>query len=95
MLLASRTLGIGDTRLYHIRYSGWLARGDVLVTEAVTVPAGTKSSIGTITLDPDAKSFTFFVVTGSVVESFTASITVTDTAGQTVNDTIAFNVIAP
>ena len=95
MLLASRTLGIGDTRLYHIRYSGWLARGATIVTETVTVPLGTKSSIGTVTLDPDAKGFTFFVVTGTVSETFTVSVQVTDSTSQVVNDTAAFSVITP
>ena len=95
MLLATRNLGIGDTRLCKISYREWLARGAVLVTEAVTVPAGTKSSIGTITADDDGKGFTFFVVTGSVVESFTASITITDSLSQTLKDTMAFNVLTP
>ena len=95
MLLATRNLGVGDTRLYKISYKEFLARGATLVTEAVTVPAGTKSTIGTITLDPDAKAFTFFVVTGSIVESFTASIAVKDSTGQIVNDTMDFQVLTP
>jgi hypothetical protein len=95
MLLATRTLGVSDQRLYTISYKGWLARGATLSTVLVTVPAGTTSSIGAITTYPNEECVRFFVTGGVLNEQFTATIVATDSTGQVVHDTMQFMVIAP
>jgi hypothetical protein len=95
MLLTSRNIGVSDIRLYTVSYREWLQRGATLATVAVTVPAGTTSSVGAITLYPEEKCVRFFVTGGVLNEQFTASVVASDSIGQKVNDTVQFLVIAP
>lgn len=93
MILGTKTLAQKDVRRYTIEYE--LDKGYTLVTATVTVPAGTVSTIGAVTLDPKHQKVYFYVNAGAVNENFTATVQVTDTEGQTVNDTIAFVVTNP
>lgn len=95
MHLASRNLAVGDTRLYFISYKEWLAKGAVLASLAVTLPAGLTSTVGTITLSPSKEEAWFFINGGVLNEAFTAAVVATDSTGQKVNDTMQFLVMAP
>jgi hypothetical protein len=62
----------------------------------VTVPIGTVSSIGAVLLDVDDDQMLFFVNGGTLLgEAFTASVQVSTTFNQEINDTIAFTIVAP
>lgn len=98
MLLGQRSIGYGCTFEYRVKYEDFLDEGAYLATvNSVTVPSGTVSTIGTgnqaPSLWPDKKSFTFFVLAGSVSENFTITINVTDSLGNVVIDTIAIAVV--
>ena len=99
MLLATRQIAVGDIRRYTISYRDFLAKGVILDTSTVTVPAGTTSSIGTgaraPSFSPDFTELAFYVIAGSLDEKFTVSVQVTDTNSEIVNDTMNFTVVAP
>jgi hypothetical protein len=96
MHLGSRNLTSGDSRRYTVDYRGFLQPGEKLKTPAVTVPAGTVSSIGAVSYDFDDDKMFFFVIGGTLLgEVFTASVQVSTTFNQEINDTIAFTIVAP
>lgn len=95
MFLASRNIGVNDTRLYVIDYSDFLVKGAVLTGVTITLPAGITSTKGAITLRPDDKKVQFFITGGVLNEAFTASVQATDNTGQIVHDTVSFLVVAP
>lgn len=94
MLLTSRILGVNDERLYTVSYKEWLQRGATLSTVAVSVPTGTLSTVGAITIYPDEKCVRFFINAGASNEQFTATVVATDSTGQVVHDTVSFQVVA-
>ena len=96
MTLAQRNFGVGDTRRVAISYKQWLATGAVLASVAVsivvTVPPAT-STVQNATLSPDRTGVYFYVTMGVVNEQFTVVVTVTDTNGQVVSDTVDCQVV--
>lgn len=97
MLLGQRTLTSGDVRRITIDYSEFLPKGVVLATATVTLsPIGITSSVGAPTLT-DAKNGIYFNITGGTAlnEAFTATVQVTDTYGEVINDTLNFTVVSP
>ena len=96
MHLGSRNLTSGDSRRCVVDYLGFLQPGEKLILPVVTVPAGTVSSIGAVLLDVDDDQMFFFVNGGTLLgEAFTASVQVSTTFNQEINDTIAFTIVAP
>lgn len=95
MLLGSKTLAQNDKRQYTVNYSNFLDKGRVLVTATVTVPTGTSSQVGAVTFDPKQHKVYFFINAGAINENFTATIQITDSEGQRVNDTVNFVVTNP
>jgi len=95
MLLGTRNITQGDTRRVVLDYSGWLTTGVVLETITVSVPTGTTSTVQGAVLTEDYRHAIFYVTGGILNENFTVAIQITDSAGETVNDTIVFTVVAP
>ena len=95
MLLGTRNITQGDTRRIVLDYAGWLDRGVVLETIAVSVPTGTTSTVQGAALTEDKRGALFYVTGGNLNESFTVAVQITDSASETVNDTLDFTVVAP
>lgn len=83
----------GDTRLYRVRFDKVLGRNVLQSASAsVTSPASTVSAPE---LSDDHKSVTFLITAQLAYEVFSLSLTVTDSAGQTLNFTMVVHVDAP
>ena len=95
MLLGTRNITQGDTRRVVLDYSGWLTLGVVLKTATVSVNTGATSTVQGAALTEDKRHVIFYVTAGNLNEGFTVSVQITDSASETVNDTIAFAVVAP
>lgn len=95
MLLGSQGIGTTDVRRCSIDYGTFLEKGEIISLATVSVPAGTVSSVGGTSRSPDDKRFIFYVTAGSVNETFTASIQITTSLSQVINDTMRFTVVAP
>ncbi len=100
MKLARKPHTVGDRIRYEIDYSNWLAEGDTLVDtdpSDVTVVVSTEG-IDDVTIS-DVQVMTqhlyFFVEGGSEGETFTVTVTITDSRGEVAIDTIDFFVVAP
>lgn len=95
MLIGTRNIAQNDQRLINVDYKEFLFKGDTISTVTVTVPTGTLSTIGTITLYPDKTKVRFFVNAGASNETFTATVVMTDSNGQIVHDTLQVSVVNP
>lgn len=96
MLLDTRNIVQGDTRRFVIDYRDFLTKGYILATATATLTPGATSTVGAVTLDETFTQVYMYITGGTALnEIFTASLQVTDTDGQTVNDTINFTVVAP
>lgn len=103
MLLATRNIGLNDTIRYVVSYRGFLARGTILMS-AVTLAtsfysagAPTATPLAAVTqptFDPSKTEVIFFVTAGAIIGTFSVTLTVQDDNGQTVNDTVNFNIVA-
>lgn len=92
MLLASRSHTAGDTRRWEIDYSRWLDNTVDIDTADVT-SSSTSCTVQSSEVLGD--TVIFFLTGGNVGETFTVSLQVNDTVGNTKTDTIAFTCIAP
>ena len=97
MLLGQRNLTSGDTRRITIDYTDFLPKGVTLATATVTLtPSGLTSSVQAPSLTDNKEGIYFLITGGSAInEAFTANVQVTDTYGETVNDTLNFTVVSP
>lgn len=97
MLLGTRNYAQNDVRKIVINYSDWLLHGYVLsaVTAAISPTSGIVSTVAAPTLDPTDMVAFVPLTCGSVNETFTLNIQARDTFGQTINDQITINVVAP
>lgn len=100
MLLGSRTLAVGDIRRYPVSYRNYLLPG--IKVESVTVtplalPTGLTptSTVTQAYVEEDGNGIVFYVKAGVLNEAFTAQVVITDTVGETVNDTADFLIVAP
>ncbi len=93
MLLGSKQHTAGDTRRWIIDYSRWLDNPTNIVSATVT------SSSTSCTITPPAtvlgKEVIFFLSGGTVGETLTVSIAMTDSDTNVKKDTIKFTVVAP
>ena len=89
----------GDTTRYWVDYFNWLEDGRTINPEtgfSAVLQAGstvTDVTINQVTVTAD--KLYFFVEGGSVNETFTVQVQVTDTLGEVVIDTINFTVTPP
>lgn len=90
MNLGQKSLSLGDTRRFEIEYEDYLCDGRTLAAGTVTASVGTNATINNVALSVDKKSLIFYVASGAVKESFTASVQVTTSDGEVVNDTASF-----
>lgn len=97
MLLGTRNLTVGDTRLCRVDYSDFLTPGAKLASvTAVNSTPNTLSTVSGAFLDIDNDAAFFYVTGGANVnEAFTVTVQVKDNQQQTVNDTINFVTLSP
>jgi hypothetical protein len=92
MLIASRTHTAGDSRRWIIDYSRWLDNTATIVTVDIS------SSSATCTANSGevkGKEVIFHLTGGTVGETCTVTLTMTDSFANIKKDTIKFTVVAP
>jgi hypothetical protein len=100
MQLGNQNITAGDTRRYQIDYTPFLQPGEKLtgftLAVAVQIPPATSTvnSAGNSFLDVGDTQLFLFVTGGVINENFTVKVQVVTNYGETVNDTIAFSVVA-
>lgn len=101
MILGQKAHTAGDVVRYLVDYSRWLEEGTSLVTAAVILDAASNVT-GPITItgllvltSHNRIGFLLSVPAAAVNQTFTLDVQITDTRGETKNDTLKFNVIAP
>lgn len=93
MLLGNKPHTAGNAIRYEIDYSDWLEDGVSLLTATVTGGPSDITITAAALLTPH--KVVFKMSGGSVNETFTLSVQVTDSRGETKNDTVGFAIIAP
>lgn len=94
MQLGSQTpITTGDTRRYRIDYGDFLQFGEVLQSFTLSSNGKTSTVQGGF-LDVTETQLYFFVTGGSLNEIFTVSVQVKTNFGETINDTIQFQVVS-
>lgn len=89
--LAKRPHTVGNKKRYTVNYGRWLPEGVTIASSSVTT---TDTSV-TITVAASADHrLTFFVEGGTLNQTFTVSVQITDSIGQIKNDTIEFSVVS-
>lgn len=103
--LGSKNIVIGETKRFRINYTDYLPQGVILsaitsvVTQTPTLSGQpVQSTIGTGTIAPALgvgdNHLYFWVVTGTVTESFVVQATVTDSNNEILVATMLFNVVS-
>lgn len=93
--LGQQNITAGDIRRYQIDYTQFLQPGEVLTAGGFTVTSsGATSTARGAFLNITETQLYFFVTGGNLNESFTVSVQVKTSFGETINDTIAFTVVA-
>jgi len=100
MILGQKSHTAGDHTRYIIDYSRWLEEGVSLATATVVMdPAFTTTvtdiTISLVTVLAEHNRVSFVMAGGSVNETFTLDVQVTDSRGETKNDTLHFVIVAP
>lgn len=96
MLIGSKQHGAGNSTRYEVEYCYWLEPGRTLQNagfSAVLVDAPADVAISAVSVT--AHRLYFMIIGGSVNETFTVQVQVTDTLNEVVVDTINFSVLAP
>lgn len=97
MLIGLKQHSAGDTIRYEVDYSEWLDEGRTIrpnnFSATILVPAPADIVITSVSVTAD--KLYFFVTGGSANEAFTVQVSITDTLGEVVVDTINFTVVAP
>lgn len=91
-ILGSKTHTAGDTRRWTVLYGKWLDNAATIVSADAT------SSSATCTVDTPTvlgREIQFFVDGGTVGETATVTLVMTDSFANVKTDTISFTVIAP
>lgn len=92
MLLATRNIDAKDTIRYVVSYKEFLYKGTILETVTATSSSQTSSVAGAV-FNENKTEVIFYVTAGVAAETFTVTLVVSDNNGQTVNDTVNFNVV--
>lgn len=93
MILARRNHTEGNKVFWTVDYDNWLEDG-VTIVGADASTTDTSVTLGVPVIE-DGHKFKFYVQGGTLNESFTVSVAITDTKGQIKADTIVFTVVAP
>ena len=98
MQLSNQNITTGDIRRYQIDYTPFLQEGETIISFTLGLtPAtatSTVNSLGNSFLDVSETQLYLFVTGGNVNENFTVTVQIVTNYGETVNDTIAFSVVA-
>jgi hypothetical protein len=92
-LLASRNQTVSARTRWVVDYSDWLCN-TTLATWAL-VSSSTTAAVDAGAFNPEQTQVIFFVIGGVLNETFTVTLTVSDSLGQIRIDTINFTVVAP
>lgn len=98
MVIGSKQHSAGDAIRYEIDYSYWLDEGRTIKNTGysaaiTTTPAPSDVTISAVSVTADRL---FFMLSGgSVNETFTVQVQITDTLDEVVIDTINFTITAP
>ena len=99
MLLGTKPHTAGNHKLFKIDYSNWLPDGVSLSTATVVLSAAFTATVTDVTISNvvtlPSHHVSFMLIGGSVNETFTLDVQVTDSRGETKNDTVGFRVVAP
>lgn len=99
MQIGSFQHSAGDTLRYEVDYTYWLDEGRTLKNTgyavSITSPSPAPADVMISQISVTADKLYFFVGGGSVNETFTVQVQVTDTLNEVVVDTISFTVTAP
>ena len=91
--LDSQRITAGNVQEYAARLALYMGPG--VVIDSVTLSSSSaNSTVSAATLWPDQKGFTFYVTAAGFQETFTVAMQVITSAGETLNYTIVFDVIA-
>jgi hypothetical protein len=96
MLIGSKQHSAGDRIRYEVDYIDWLDTGRTIRPNnfSAAVSSGTTTAV-IDTVSVTADKLYFFVNGGANNEAFTVQVSVTDTLGEVVVDTINFTITAP
>lgn len=98
MILGQKAHTAGDTIRYIIDYSRWLEDGVSLSIATVAMDPGSSLihdiTISLVTVLAAHSRVSFLMAGGSVNETFTLDVQVTDSRGEIKNDTLQFTVVA-
>jgi hypothetical protein len=92
MLLGSKTHTAADTRRWIIDYSKWLS--NTATIEAMTAMSSS-TTLTVTTPEILGNDVQFFISGGSLGETATIALQMTDSFGNVKNDTLSFCVVAP
>lgn len=97
MIIGNKLHSAGDTIRYEVDYTYWLEDGRTLKNTGFSASiVGTPPADVTVTnVSVTADRLYFFIGGGSVNETFTLQVQVTDTLNEVVVDTIGFTITAP
>lgn len=102
MLLGTRNITFGDIRRYEIDYTDFLTAAGAtghLVSPSVVIAPSTPPATSTVQsflMNAQENRLFFYVKGGTVIsEIFTVNVTIQDSQGETINDTIGFQVVSP
>lgn len=98
MLIGTRQHTAGNKTRYKVNYRDWLEEGRTLnqstgFSATVLSPAPADVTVDQASVTAD--DLYFWVSGGSLNETFSVQVQVTDTLGEIVIDTIGFTVVAP
>lgn len=93
MILQQRNWTAGDKRKFTVDYSGWLDEG--VTVSGFTVTSNTTDVVISGVVKNPTGTCSFFVSGGTVGETATVSLQMTDTRTEVKNDTLVLTIVAP
>jgi hypothetical protein len=92
MILGSKNHTVGDTRLWRLDYDRWLDN-TATIADATVTSSSTSCTASQVTVL--GREITFFLTGGTLNETLTVSVQMTDSLGNVKHDSILFTVVAP
>ncbi len=92
--LGEDCLPAGDTVKYRANFHGLLEEREQLSNATASVTS-TTSTVQNVQLSEDRRSAEWYVTAGTIAETFTLTLIVYDTNGQTLNYTVVYDVYGP
>jgi hypothetical protein len=96
MNLGRKLFTVGNTTRYAVDYSQWLGEGVTLVsgTAVQLAPAVADIVISAVSVAPSGRLY-YTLSGGSLNETFTIAVQITDSRSEIKNDSCSFLVVAP